>query len=199
MSTRWCFYNLFSALCCCHCSVAKSLSTPWPHRVQHAGLLCPSPSPAVCHLSAATWHESEDSTVCWDFPGGSDGKAPAGNAGDLRSTPGLGSFHCSTLAYCSIFQFMPMSFSRMTAVYPSGRKHTNGKSSSPWHFRSWSDTARSYYSPVRHKLPCHGIPTSDKSLRDHEKKWDKIRSFHNIVQTQTKVKSLCPSWNTKHP
>ena len=34
--------------CCCFCWVIQSCMTLWPHRLQHARLPCPLPSPGMC-------------------------------------------------------------------------------------------------------------------------------------------------------
>ena len=54
----------------CVCVIAQLSDSLRPHGLQHAKLLCPRDSP--------------------DFPGGSDSKESACNAGDLGSIPGLG-------------------------------------------------------------------------------------------------------------
>ena len=51
--------------------------------------------PALWFCSDLIWHMAETLSVVYtdlpmDFPGGSDGKASAYNAGDLGSIPGLG-------------------------------------------------------------------------------------------------------------
>jgi len=70
------------------------------HGLQHARLPCPSPSPGACSNScplSQSCHATISSSVIpfscfFNFPGGSDGKAFAYNAGDPGSIPGSGRF-----------------------------------------------------------------------------------------------------------
>ena len=68
--------NRRDCCCCCCCSVIQSCLTLWPHRLQHARLPCPSPSPGMCSdpcLLSQWCHPTMSSVVpfsscCHSFP-----------------------------------------------------------------------------------------------------------------------------------
>ena len=75
----------------CCCPVTQSCLTLQPRGLQHAGLPCPSLSPRgrsnSCPLNTMAIFSSLLLYIC--FPGGSEVKVSACNAGDLGSIPGL--------------------------------------------------------------------------------------------------------------
>ena len=85
----------FPLLLFSHSVISSSLR---PYGVQHARLPCSSPTPRVCSNSCplGSWcyltisSSATPFSSCLGFPGGSEVKASASNAGDLGSIPGLG-------------------------------------------------------------------------------------------------------------
>ena len=73
-------------LICC-CSVTQSCLTLWPHKLQHARLPCPSPSPGTCSNSCPL--------IQWCHPTISSSVVPFSFR--LQSFPASGSFLMSQL------------------------------------------------------------------------------------------------------
>ena len=104
----------------------------------HEQILCPKPQPLTSYLP-----DFAIFLYCfyyhWGFPGGSDGKESAWNAGDLGSIPGLGRSpgggHGNTLQYSCLEN-------------PHGQRSLAGYSSRGWKeldMTEWLSTAQHYY------------------------------------------------------